>query len=92
MLIHLSAPAAYAPMDPRANSEIVIQGIPASQGIAHGQVFLYLQSELEIPRYTVEPDKRDAEIARFEQALLVTRRQISQVQEQVRKNLSEEEA
>ena len=79
-------------MDPRANSEIVIQGIPASQGIAHGQVFLYLQGELEIPRYTVEPDKRDAEISRFEQALLVTRRQISQVQEQVRKNLSEEEA
>ena len=79
-------------MDPRAQSEIVIQGIAASQGIAHGQVFLYLQSELEIPRYTVESDKRDAEIARFEQALLVTRRQISQVQEQVRKNLSEEEA
>ncbi len=79
-------------MDPRAHSEIVIQGIPASAGIAHGQVFLYLQSELEIPRYTVDPERRAAEIARFEQALLVTRHQIKQVQEQVRKNTSEEEA
>ena len=34
-------------------SEYIIQGIAASKGIAYGQVFLYLQSELEVPRYTV---------------------------------------
>ncbi|MBI3886779.1 MAG: phosphoenolpyruvate--protein phosphotransferase [Opitutae bacterium] len=79
-------------MDSSANSETVIQGIPASAGIAHGQVFLYLQNELEIPQYTVDPERRGAEIARFEQALVVTRQQIRQVQEQVRKNTSEEEA
>jgi phosphotransferase system enzyme I (PtsI) len=83
---------ALTPMEPNAKSEITIQGIAASRGIAYGQVFLYLQSELEIPRYTVDPDKRTAEIARFEQALLVTRQQISQVQDQVAKNLGEEEA
>ena len=79
-------------MDSPAKSEIVLPGIAASKGIAYGQVFLYLQSELEIPRYTVDPDKRGAEIARFEQALVVTRQQISQIQAQVTKNLSEEEA
>jgi phosphotransferase system enzyme I (PtsI) len=79
-------------MDSRAKSELVIQGIAASKGIAYGQVFLYLQSELEVPRYSVDPDKRVAEIARFEHALVVTRRQISQIQAQVTKNLSEEEA
>ena len=79
-------------MEPTGKSEITLQGIAASRGIAHGQVFLYLQSELEIPRYTVEPDKRSAEIARFEQALLVTRQQISQIQDQVTKNLGPEEA
>ena len=73
-------------------SELVIQGIAASKGIAYGQVFLYLQSELEILRYTVDPDKRPAEIARFEQALVVTRQQISKIQAQVTKNLGEEEA
>ncbi|MBI2496683.1 MAG: phosphoenolpyruvate--protein phosphotransferase [Opitutae bacterium] len=79
-------------MDPNTKSELVIQGIAGSKGIAYGQVFLYLQSELEIPRYTVDPDKRAAEIARFELALVVTRQQISQIQAQVTKNLSEEEA
>jgi phosphotransferase system enzyme I (PtsI) len=79
-------------MDSRAQSELVIQGIAASKGIAYGQVFLYLQSELEVPRYSVDPDKRVAEIARFEHALVVTRQQISQIQAQVTKNLSEEEA
>lgn len=79
-------------MESNAKSESVIQGIAASQGIAYGQAFLYLQSELEIPRYTVDPDKRIAEIARFEHALIVTRQQISQIQLQVSKNLSKEEA
>jgi len=79
-------------MDPQAKSELVIQGIAASKGIAHGQVFLYLQSELEVPLYTVDADKRGAEIARFEQALVVTRQQISKIQDQVARDLSPEEA
>src|SRR4051812_30060652 len=83
---------ALPPMEPTAKSEITIQGIAASKGIAYGQVFLYLQSELEIPRYSVDADKRVAEIARFEQALVVTRQQISKIQAQVTKDLIEEEA
>jgi phosphotransferase system enzyme I (PtsI) len=79
-------------MEPTAKKEIVVQGIAASRGIAYGQVFLYLQSELEIPRYTVDTDKRGAEVARFEHALLITRQQISQIQDLVTKNLGEEEA
>jgi phosphotransferase system enzyme I (PtsI) len=75
-----------------AKSEYIVQGLAASKGIAYGQVFLYLQSELEIPRYTVGPEKRMAEIARFEQALVTTRQQIARIQEQVSKNLSEQEA
>jgi phosphotransferase system enzyme I (PtsI) len=79
-------------MEPRGKTEIVVQGIAASRGIAYGQVFLYLQNELEIPRYTVEPTKRMGEIARFEQALVTTRQQIAKIQAQVKHNLSEEEA
>ena len=79
-------------MDPRDKTEIVVQGNAASKGIAYGQVFLYLQNELEVPRYTVDPSKRAAEIVRFERALVTTRQQIAQVQAQVKKNLSEEEA
>jgi phosphotransferase system enzyme I (PtsI) len=36
-------------MEARAKNEVVIQGIAASQGIAYGQVFLYIQSDIEIP-------------------------------------------
>ncbi len=79
-------------MSNSGKSEIIVQGLAASRGIAYGQVFLYLQSELEIPRYTVDADKRVAEIARFEQALIVTRKQIAKIRDQVSKNLSEEEA
>ena len=79
-------------MDPHDKTEKVVQGIAASKGIAYGQVFLYLQSVLEVPRYTVDAGKRAAELARFERALVTTRQQIAQVQAQVKKNLSEEEA
>jgi phosphotransferase system enzyme I (PtsI) len=79
-------------MDPKDKPEIVVQGIAASSGIAHGQAFLYLQSKLEVPRYTVEAGKRASEIARFEQALVTTRQQIAQIQLQVKRDLSEEEA
>lgn len=79
-------------MDKRGKTEVVVQGIAASKGIAYGRVFLYLESELEIPRYTVDPGKRMAEIARFEQALVTTRQQIAKIQAQVKRNLSEEEA
>ncbi|HVU17167.1 MAG TPA: phosphoenolpyruvate--protein phosphotransferase [Candidatus Didemnitutus sp.] len=79
-------------MEANGKPEIAIQGIAASRGIAYGQVFLYLESQLDIPHYTVEPIKRASEIARFEQALVTTRRQIAQIQQQVKRNLSEEEA
>jgi phosphoenolpyruvate-protein phosphotransferase (PTS system enzyme I) len=79
-------------MQARGQSETVIRGIAASRGIAYGQVFLYLQSELEVPRYQVEAAKRIGEIARFEQALVTTRQQIAAVKEQVSRNLSEAEA
>ncbi len=75
-----------------AMEEYTVRGISASQGIAYGQVFLYLQSEVEIPSYQVDLDKRVAEIARFEQALLVTRQQIQKIQLEVERNLGPDEA
>ena len=71
------------PTDSSAKEEIVVQGISASQGIAYGQIFLYLQSEVEIPSYQVDNDKRIDEIARFDKALLVTRQQIAKIQDEV---------
>lgn len=79
-------------MDTRAKKETIVHGISASQGIAYGQVFLYIQSDVEIPSYQVDADKRIEEIARFEHALLITRQQIQKIQDEVEKNLGADEA
>jgi phosphotransferase system enzyme I (PtsI) len=81
----MSAPA-------RPSQETVVQGLPASQGIAYGRIFVYLQSEVEVANYQVDPDKRLGEVARFEKALLVTRQQIAKIQSEVEKNLGADEA
>jgi phosphotransferase system enzyme I (PtsI) len=80
------------PSEDRGQVELIVQGISASQGIAYGQIFLYLQSEIEVPSYQVDPGKRIEEIARFDKALLVTRQQIGKIQSEVEKNLGPEES
>ena len=72
--------------------EITVQGIAASPGIAYGQVFLYLQSDVEVPNYEVDAAKRADEVARFERALVTTRQQIAKIQAEVDKNLGSDEA
>jgi phosphotransferase system enzyme I (PtsI) len=79
-------------MDLRARPEIIVQGIAASQGIAYGQIFVYIQSEVEVPGYQVEPEKRIDEVARFDRALVVTRQQITKIKNEVEKNIGPEEA
>ncbi|MBS0632687.1 MAG: phosphoenolpyruvate--protein phosphotransferase [Verrucomicrobia bacterium] len=72
--------------------EVIIQGIAASRGIAYGEVFVFLQSTVEVPRYQVDADKKAAELARFDQALVTTRKQIAKIQGEVEKNLGPAEA
>lgn len=81
------------PVDENApRSELVLQGISASQGIAYGPIFVYLQTDLELPEYKVEKARWAAEAARFDQALLSTRQQVQKIMAEVEKNLGEEEA
>ncbi|HVS53434.1 MAG TPA: phosphoenolpyruvate--protein phosphotransferase [Opitutaceae bacterium] len=79
-------------MNPRSKEEITVQGIAASQGIAYGQVFVYIRSDVEVPGYQVEPENRIEEVARFDRALVVTRQQISKIKNEVEKNIGPEEA
>jgi len=79
-------------MDARASKELIVQGIAASNGIAYGQVFVYVQSHVEVPSYSVDPAKRVEEIARFEQARVVTRQQVQKIRDEVEKNLGPDEA
>jgi len=79
-------------MTDKAKGELIFEGIAASAGIAYGQAFVVEQNELEIPIYRVDPAKRGHEIARFEQALLETRQQITKVQQEIARNLGDDEA
>ena len=63
--------------------ETIVPGISASSGIAYGQIFVFIQSDVEVPNYQVDADKRVAEIARFEKALLATRQQITKIKNEV---------
>ena len=66
-------------MTDSAKEELVLQGIAASPGVVHGQAFVYLQNELDVPCYTVASTDLDSEVERFEQAILATRGQITEV-------------
>ncbi|MBL9211577.1 MAG: phosphoenolpyruvate--protein phosphotransferase [Opitutaceae bacterium] len=79
-------------MDSRAKIEITVPGIAASQGIAYGQIFVYVQSDVEVPSYEVAQEKRIDEVARFDRALIATRQQISKIKHEVEKNIGPEEA
>ena len=72
-------------------AEQVLHGVPASEGIAIGSVFLYQQVELVIPTRQVESPSE--EMARFYEALDQARQELKAVQDHVvERTGSEEEA
>ncbi|HUG11543.1 MAG TPA: phosphoenolpyruvate--protein phosphotransferase [Opitutaceae bacterium] len=72
--------------------EKTIHGIAASNGIAYGRAFLFVQDELDVPHYKVEPTRYREEVERFEKALVATRHEIAKVHAEVEKNLGPDEA
>lgn len=79
-------------LEPSTKDEITLFGIPASPGVAHGQVFRFLHEELEVLSYEVKEEDQPKEISRFKEALDITYDQIKEVREGVAKNLGEKEA
>jgi hypothetical protein len=79
-------------VESRTKNELTVQGISASPGIAYGQIFVYIQSDVEVPSYLVDGEKRLDEVARFDRALVATRQQITKIKNEVEKNIGPEEA
>ncbi len=75
-----------------SSKEKVFYGIPASPGVARGQVFRFLHGKVEVPKYEVQEADQDSEISRFEDALSQTKDQITKIRGEVAKNLGEKEA
>lgn len=74
-----------------AKPEVVLEGIAASPGVAHGTAFVYLQKQLDVPCYDIAGNV-DQEIERFDQAILETRAEITEVQNKIADSLGEGEA
>ncbi len=56
--------------------ELQFKGIPASAGVANASAFVLTQEEVAVPSYQIAPAQVNSEIARFEQAIMETRRQL----------------
>ncbi len=65
----------------------VLQGIPASPGIAIGRAFLLDSEEIPVGKQAVPVSAIPSEIARFEEALVQTRREILAIQAKISKEI-----
>lgn len=75
-----------------ADHPATFQGIGVSPGVAAGPVFLLTGEEDRVVERTITDDEIAREIARFEEALIATRRQLHEIQRQVSEAIGQESA
>ena len=76
----------------QARREVTLQGIGVSPGIAVGDVFLFKTEDDRPVERDITAEEIPREIARFEEALIETRRQIHEIQKQVGSAIGQENA
>lgn len=72
--------------------ELILSGIGVSPGVAVGEVVVFAQENTFVLERAVVESEIPLEIARFEEALVKTRHQISEIQRKVRGALGDEHA
>lgn len=75
-----------------AQREVILKGIPASPGIAIGPVFLFQKDSPTIEERTIAREDIDREIARLEQAVSRSRKELSKILDYAEKKLGEHQA
>ena len=78
--------------EPHNKEELILEGIAASPGVAHGRAVVYLQKQLDVPCFDIKEDQVDAELERFDKAILETRAEIVDVRDKFANSLGEGEA
>jgi phosphotransferase system enzyme I (PtsI) len=74
------------------SGERVCRGIPVSAGVCQGKAFVFRKAQLRVPRYDVADADLPRQIQRFQQALMLTRQQILDMQHKVSQALNAQEA
>src|SRR6202522_196466 len=72
--------------------ERVYKGIPVSAGICQGKAFVLHKAQTHVPHYDVAEADLPQQVQRFQQALVLTRHQIQEVQHKVSLALNAHEA
>ena len=72
--------------------ELILQGVGVSPGVAVGEVVVFAQEGGAAPEYCISEEDVPQEIARFKEALISTRRQITEIQKKVSRALDDEHA
>ena len=67
-------------------------GVAASPGIARGPIHVFKVETDDVVRYPIDPDQVTDEIARFEAALIQTRAQILEMQQQIAEAIGAKDA
>lgn len=75
-----------------AQQEVTLKGIPASPGIAIGPVFLFIKDSPTIEERTIAREDVDREIARLEQAVSRSRKELGKILDYAEKKLGEHQA
>lgn len=82
-------------MDAKSRSELTLQAIAASPGIAIGPAFLIpprISSYDSVTEWEVSPNRIDQEVARFERSLELTRQEVIYMQQRVQDKFDSSEA
>ncbi len=72
--------------------EIIVQGIGVSPGVVVAKAFLLTTEDDRFVEREIAPDEIPREVARFEDALIETRRQIHEIQQKVSTAIGQENA
>ena len=75
-----------------AHEELVLKGIGVSPGVAVGEALLFAVEGAPVAQRDIREEDISAEIARFEEALIATRHQISEIQRRVSEVLGDDHA
>ena len=70
----------------------MFRGIPVSGGVAKGPIYVLTRTTDCVPHITVKEEDLEAELRRYEKALIQTRQQILEVQRQVEEGIGAEDA
>ena len=77
---------------PGGLADIILHGVGVSPGVVVGQVYKVSPEETEFSERILDPEEIGDEVARFKSAVVVTRRQITVIQNNVKRAIGQQDA